>query len=104
MFGKIREIGGAVARGAKRVAVAACRSAKRTAAVVGGLVVGLIGAHASAGGPPTMDAVEFPIDIASIATAISVAGAAILLSVFTVTIGFRLAKALFRHLSSGVAR
>lgn len=57
---------------------------------------------AMAGGPPTMPAVTFPVDTASIATAIGVAGGTILLAVFGVVIGFSLVKKLFFRVKAAI--
>lgn len=54
------------------------------------------------GGPPSMPAIEFPVDIASVASAIAVAGGLILLAVFGVAVGFALAKKLMRRIKGAV--
>lgn len=45
-------------------------------------------------GPPTMPAIELPVDAESVAAAIALVGGTILLLVFGVAIGFALAKKL----------
>lgn len=52
--------------------------------------------------PPTLDEITFPIDTASIATAIGTAGAALLLLVFGWRVGFKFVNKLMRRLTSSV--
>jgi hypothetical protein len=51
---------------------------------------------------PTMDAVAFPIDTASIVTAVVGAGAAILVLYFGVRVGFRMVKSLLSRTMKSV--
>lgn len=61
-------------------------------------------ALAGGGGPPTLPAIEFPIDIASVVVAIVAAGAAILVLTIGPKTGFALVKAFVSKLISAVRR
>lgn len=63
---------------------------------------GLCGLASSALAAPTMGPIEFPIDIASVGTALAAAGAAILLIVFGLWVGFKLVKRLVRRATNAV--
>jgi len=52
--------------------------------------------------PPSMPAIEFPVDTASVATAIGGAGGTILLASFGLSVAFALAWKLKRRLTSAV--
>lgn len=52
--------------------------------------------------PPSMGAVEFPVDTASVVTAIATAGGTILVLYFGVRIGFSLVKKLFGRTQSSI--
>ena len=54
------------------------------------------------GSPPTMPAITFPIDTASIVTAIATAGATLLILVFGVRVGFKFVWKLMRRTQSSV--
>lgn len=65
-------------------------------------VAGLAALASPAFAAPTMDAIDFPIDIASVGTALAAAGAAILLIVFGLWVGFKLVKRLVRRATNAV--
>lgn len=70
----------------------------QTAAVVGtGAVV-----VSSAAATPTMPAIAFPLEIASIVTAVSVAGATMLAAWAGLWVAFRLIKRLIKRVGSAV--
>lgn len=72
-------------------------------AALAALLVSFLGAvPAFAGGPPAMTAIEFPVDTASIVTAVVAAGGAILVLVFAWKVGFGLVKKLVRRLSGAI--
>jgi hypothetical protein len=52
--------------------------------------------------PPTMPTVTYPIDTASIVTAITAAGVTVLLLSFGIHVAFGFAKKLFRRVKSAV--
>jgi hypothetical protein len=67
------------------------KSAKsRAVAASTGLLV--LTAPALAGTPPTMPAIELPIDLASVASAVAVVGGTMLLAWAGIFIGFKLAR------------
>jgi len=61
-----------------------------------------LSASMAAATPPPLPDIVFPINTASIATKIGVAGAAILLLVFGVAIGFSFVKKLMKRVKSAV--
>ena len=74
---------------------------RRTAAVVGGVAIALSTSVASAQ-PAALDPIVFPIDLASIATAVGVAGATMIGLWATYKIGFRLVRKLITRMGSTV--
>lgn len=52
--------------------------------------------------PPSMPTITFPIDQASIGTAVATAGALILITTFGVMIGFKLVRKLTRRVTGSV--
>jgi hypothetical protein len=76
----------------RAVKAAAVSTSVRAGACLGGLAVASSGALADT---PVMEAVEFPVTPASIASEVSDAGASILTLFFGVAIGFILIKKLF---------
>ena len=70
------------------------------AALTAGLV-GLLAAPALAT-PPTMSAVAFPIDTAAIVSAVVTAGAAILILIFGVKVGFKMVWKLLNRTTKAV--
>jgi len=75
---------------------------KRGRAMVVAAVAGLAALSSPVLAAPTMDAIDFPIDIASVGTALAAAGAAILLIVFALWIGFKLVKRLVVRATNAV--
>jgi hypothetical protein len=99
-----KKVCSSVVEGAKSCCRKAVQWAKNTAAAVilgTTVVVGGV-AESLYAGPPSMPAVEFPIDPASIGDSIKTGGGTILMIVFTVGIGFALAWTLYRRLKRAV--
>ena len=67
---------------------------------VGGASTGLVGSSAMA--QATASPIEFPVDLASLTSEIATAGALILVTVFSVAIGFAMVKKLKGRLTSSV--
>jgi hypothetical protein len=59
-------------------------------------------AQTGIGDPPTLPAVDFPIDTVSVATEIAAGGGLIFILVITTAIGFVLAWRLFQRIRRGV--
>ena len=76
------------------------RIAKRVAA--GAVVAGLALPAMAQYTPPSMTAVDFPIDAASIGTVVATAGATALLVIFGWVVGFRLIKAIMHRVKNAV--
>lgn len=72
---------------------------KMKAAFAAGLV---FPATLALAGPPTMDAIELPVDVESVVAAIALVGGIILLAIWGVKIAFRLANKLFSRAASSV--
>lgn len=70
-------------------------------AIAVGTVLAVCGAVAMAG-PPTMDPIVFPVDLASIGTAIAAAGVAVLLIIFAYKVAFYFVRKLAKYLMKAV--
>lgn len=96
LFTRTRNVAAAACNKVVSVCSSVCSVAKSTAKawIIGGSVA--IGALATqpvqAGATPTMTDIDFPIDPASIGTAVAAAGALVLLIVFGYKVGFGLVK------------
>lgn len=80
-----------------------CGTVRRSAFGFGLLAASLIGSAAYAqSGPAQMPAIEMPVDTGSVVQVVAVAGGAILIAVFGVSIGFTLSRKLFGRVKDAV--
>lgn len=78
---------------AKSIGFSLFNSAKRRAVVaVATLAAGVSVASAGGSTPPTMPAIELPVDVSSVASAIAFVGGTMLLAWGGIYIGFKLAR------------
>lgn len=93
------------AAGARRVVDGVKRAGRSLKAMAIATVVGggvLLGSQQAMAQTPTLDPIVFPIDVASIATAIGVAAGVILIAAMSTGLGFTLVKKLYAKLRGNI--
>jgi len=65
-------------------------------------VAGVLAASVAMAVPPDLTAIELPVSGSSIGTAVATVGAAMLIILFPIIVGFKMVKALLRRATSAV--